>query len=201
MAHLKKTVLLLQVLLVSLSVQGQQFLSHFSLAEGNGKVVLNWTIDAGNTCFGIEIVRSIDGQSFTPIGTIGGICGSIDKSISYSFVDETPVGNQTNYYKLLLGLSAESEVISIDIVDLGSAGFQIRPHPVHQDGLLVFQNSTGEKHTLSIFQMNGHLLSEQQTQNDHFVLDLSVWPAGLYPFRITDAQTGKVKAKGKLVRQ
>lgn len=201
MAPLKKTFLLFQVLLVSLSVEGQQFLSHFSLAEGGGKVVLNWTIDAGNTCFGIDIVRSTDGQTFASIGTIGGICGSIDEPVSYSFVDEAPVANQTNYYKLLLGLSAESDVLSIEIIDFGSSGYQIRPHPVHQDGLLYFQNDAGEKHVFSIYQLNGHLLSEQETSYDHFILDLGIWPAGLYPFRITDAQTGKVKAKGKLVHQ
>lgn len=201
MAHLEKTILLFQVLLVSLSVEGQQFLSHFSIAEGGGKVVLNWTIDAGNTCLGIDIIRSTDGQNFTSIGTIGGVCGDLTKAVSYSFVDQAPVVNQTNYYKLLLGLDQESDVLSVEIVDLGSTGYQIRPHPVHQDGLLYFQNDSGENHVLSIYQLNGHLLSEQETSADHFILDLGIWPAGLYPFRITDAQTGKVKAKGKLVHQ
>ncbi len=201
MVQLKNTILLFQVLLVSLSVQGQQFLSHFSLAEGNGKVVLNWTIEAGQTCLGIDIFRSTDGQTFSSIGSIGGICGDLTKAVSYSFVDDAPVTNQTNSYKLLLGLDQESKVLSVEIIDLGSAGFQIRPHPVHQDGVVYFQNDFLDKHVLSIYQLNGHLLSEQETSDDHFILDLNIWPAGLYPFRITDSQTGKVKAKGKLVHQ
>ncbi len=200
MPILKRTLFLIGLLLIGVTTQAQGFLSHFSLATGNGKVVLNWTIDAGNTCLGIEIVRSTDGQSFTPIGNIGGICGSINEPISYSFVDDSPVPNQTNFYKLLLGLSIESEVQSVEIIDLNDAGFQIRPHPVHQDGLLYFQNDLRERHILSLHQLNGHLLSEEETESDHFILDLSVWPSGLYPFQIKHARSGAVKAKGRLVK-
>lgn len=199
MARMKNTLLLVLVLVQV--AHAQQFLSHFSLASGQGKVVLNWTIDAGNTCLGIDIVRSTDGQTFTSIGRIGGVCGSLNEPVSYSFVDESPVLNQTNAYKLLLGLDLESEVLSVEIVDLGSAGYQIRPHPVYQDGILYFENDLEEAHTLSIFQLNGHLLSEQSSTTNQFILDLSSWPAGLYPFRIANTRTGEVKTKGKVVHQ
>lgn len=199
MALMKNNLLLLLTLLVGQNALAQQFLSHFSLSSGQGKVVLNWTIDAGNTCLGINIVRSTDGQTFSPIGNIGGVCGSLDEPVSYSFVDDTPALNQTNSYKLLLGLDLESEVRSIDIIDLGSAGYQIRPHPVYQDGILYFENDRQEHHTLSIFQLNGHRLSEQTSETDHFILDLSAWPAGLYPFRVIHTRSGEVKARGKLV--
>ena len=201
MARIKYILLPVLVLLIGQLAHAQQFLSHFSLASGQGKVVLNWTIAAGNTCLGIDIVRSTDGQSFSSIGSIGGVCGSIDEPVSYSFVDEAPALNQTNSYKLLLGLDQESEVRSVEVVDLGSTGYQIRPHPVYQDGVLYFENDREEPHTLSIFQLNGHLLSEQSSSTDHFILDLSAWPAGLYPFRITNTRSGEGKAKGKVVHQ
>ncbi|MCF8239643.1 MAG: hypothetical protein K9I85_15880 [Saprospiraceae bacterium] len=200
MSLLTKTLLLVGLLLCGIMAQAQNFLSDFTLAAGNGKVVLNWTVSAGNTCLGIGIVRATDEQNFIPIGNIGGICGSTTEAVSYSFVDEAPVPNKINSYKLLLGLSGESEVLSVEIIDLGSTGYQVRPQPMGDHGQIYFENNGGEPHLLSLLTLHGQLLYEQSTASNRFLLDLSPYPAGFLVFIIRDLKSGEIKAKGKVMR-
>ncbi len=95
--------LLLQAITAHVYAQHNPIPGNFSLFENNGKVYLNWSIVSGSTCNGIQIYRSTDSVMFTQVGNIPGICGSSSSAISYNFIDDNPVKNKVNYYRLELG--------------------------------------------------------------------------------------------------
>ena len=90
--------------------QQNSILGSFYLFESNAKIYLNWSIVSGSTCNGIKIFRSIDSLNFYEIGKIEGICGNISAEQFYNFIDENPVKNKINFYKLELGNSGSLSV-------------------------------------------------------------------------------------------
>ncbi|MGB6037719.1 MAG: T9SS type A sorting domain-containing protein [Cryomorphaceae bacterium] len=170
----------------------------FSATEVSGKVFLDWTMNLGQTCNGIDITRSTDNLNFEPIGNIQGICGSPFDTVSYSFIDESPVLNQINYYRLQLGNLGPSRTISVEIINLEGTGFQVRPNPFVDIGRIYFDNDRSEAHRLILISTQGSTLRELATRNDFFELNVSDLPAGAYIFRI-ESDDGFVKVVSKLV--
>lgn len=170
----------------------------FSATEVGGNVFLEWTMDLGQTCNGIDITRSTDGIDFSPIGNIQGICGSPFDTVSYSFIDESPILNQINYYRLTLGNLGPSQTLSVEIIDLEGTGYQVRPNPMVGIGRIYFDNDRNEEHRLLLISINGAALKQLTTRNDFFDLNGSDLPAGIYIFRI-ESDDGSTKVASKLV--
>jgi len=144
----------------ALAAQGRHpILSHLRVFEVNGSVHIDCTIKAGFTCNGINYLRSSDNLEFEKIGQISGICGSPDVEVTYRFTDENPPKNQRLYYTLDFGGFDPTEPISIEIPDIDSLGYQIRPNPSTGDFHLNFRNSLDQWHTLSIFNPNYNSLA------------------------------------------
>jgi len=170
----------------------------FSATEVSGKVFLEWTMDLGQTCNGIDITRSTDGIDFSPIGDIPGICGSPFDTVSYSFIDESPILNQINYYRLTLGNLGPSQTLTVEIISLEGTGYQIRPNPIVDVGRIYFDNDRSEEHRLTLISINGAALKQWSTRNDFFDLNVSDLPAGIFIFRI-ETDDGLTKVASKLV--
>ncbi len=204
MQHFSLRVLILQGFLVcSFNATGQELdaLSQFTLSANDGKVIIEWTIARGNTCQGVGIFRSADSIQFEQIGEISGICGSNETSISYSFVDEQPIANAINYYKLSLGFLGESQILDIHVIVFDGTNFQIRPNPIRDLGQIVFKNDQNVPHDLVVYQDDGRLLFTQQGNQDFFQLDLRAYPAGVYRFVIRHKQSGHITSSGNILRQ
>jgi hypothetical protein len=182
------------------SAQKKSIIGKFKISEVNGIVYLDWAIIAGSTCNGIQIYRSTDSISFTQIGSIPGICGSTTFSQPYDFTDENPVKNKVNYYRLSLGGSGLSEILSVEIINLDYGNYQVRPNPVNNQAKVYFDNEKKELHHLSLFNQTGTQLLSTSTKQNYFDLEAASFSSGVYLFTITDLQN-TVKAKGKLVLQ
>jgi hypothetical protein len=105
----------------------QSPLTRFSYSSHGKELVISWTLATGKTCNGIRILRSNKPtEGFLEIGYLGGICGSIDDTVSYDFIDSSPQLNQNQFYAL----------------DLSELGFS--------DTLMAFVSYAPE--TLAIFQ-------------------------------------------------
>jgi len=170
----------------------------FSAKEVSGKVFLNWTMNLGQTCNGIDITRSTDNLNFSPIGNIQGICGSPFDTVSYSFLDESPIPNQINYYRLQLGNLGPSKILSIEIIDIQGTGFQVRPNPIVDVGRIYFDNDQSEEYRLTLISVDGLALRQLITRNDFFDLNVSELSTGAYIFRI-ESNEGLVKVVSKLM--
>jgi hypothetical protein len=180
--------------------QADPLLGKFSLSEANGQVAISWQIVAGSTCNGIQIYHSTDAISFSRIGYIPGICGSVSEAVNYSFTDTTPVLNAINYYYLELGGVGSTQVIAIEIVDKGNGGYQIRPHPVQNEGVIYFEAQVGNVYILRLYDPMGKEVFYRRTPDDHFDILTSSFAPGQYVFTISSADDAAV-ITGKLIVQ
>ncbi len=204
--------ILLPCLMFSISfISAQQhfLLSKFSGFKDDDRIVLNWTIKQGSSCFGIGILRSTDNINYEVIGEISGVCGSHDFPQSYTFIDENPVHNSKNYYVLELGFSGRTESpLIIDFIKLEDNGYKIIPNPVTNASKLLFDNKHNDLYTLKIYSSIGQLLSTNVSTDDFFEINITETTSSklkpvtisnnIYFFRIEDA-FGNVKTKGKFL--
>jgi hypothetical protein len=135
-------------------------LTSFTAKPVNQTILLNWNTasEVNNNYF--DVLRSVNGKSFTAIGTVNGL-GDSKGSKDYSFVDENPYAG-TNYYQLVQhdfdGKTSSSAIISAD-------------SKIAVAKLLVFANSSEVKISitspnqtkglLQLFDISGRKLAEQ----------------------------------------
>lgn len=172
------------VLILPIKAQDEISLDYFEASQNEDEVLLKWAISKGSFCNGITITRSSDSLYFEAIGRIEGVCGSPDFQQPYSFVDEAPLSNQKNYYKLELGTTEFSAVISIDVIQRNEEGYQIIPHPMKTQSRIYFDNPDDKAHNIHVFNLNGQLVYEAITSGSFFELDGKYWPAGMLLFQI-----------------
>ncbi len=173
-------------------------LGHFYASEQNGVVILSWEIIAGSTCNGIQIFRSTDDLNYVQINDIPGICGNISFAQDYIFEDINAVKNKTNFYKLKLGTSGYSPVISVEIIDINTSGYQIRPNPVRENSKIYFTNETNSESLITIYDFKGAEVYTNRTQNNYFDIDGSLFNSGIYIFTISIPENRSITT-GKLV--
>lgn len=170
----------------------------FSATKVSGKVFLDWTMNFGQTCNGIDITRSSDNLNFVPVGNIQGICGSPTDTVSYSFIDQSPLPNQINYYRLMMGNLGQSQTISVEIINIQGTGYQVRPNPIVDEGRIYFDNDRSEEYRLTVLSANGSILKQTLTRNDFFDVNTADLTTGIYFFTI-ESENGLEGAKGKFV--
>ena len=180
----------------NVKAQADTLLGNFSLSESNGQVAISWQMLAGNTCNGIQIFRSINGTDFSRIGIITGICGSVSEHVNYFFTDTMPVQNAINYYYLEFGGFGATQVIAIEIINLGQAGYHLRPHPFQNSGTIYFESSSGQDYILQIYDLNGKEIHVDKTADDHFEVITSDFIPGQYIFTISGSVNhGRIKGQ------
>jgi hypothetical protein len=200
--HLKELFFLITVLFVAdqILAQDQPVLGKFLISKVGNDVYINWTINAGSICSGIEIERSTDSIAFVNIGNIAGTCGSISEAISYDFTDKAPVTNKRNFYRLIFGGTQISKVISIEFIDVEKLGYQIRPHPLVENAIIYFENNTKTAHQIDFYTNNGSLMQSLTVNTDRFEIQRSTFSAGLYHFIISNKDNYAI-IKGSLLVQ
>ncbi len=178
--------------------QEDPFLDFIGGTENEGKVFLQWVMKAGTTCDGIRIYRSTDKQSFDQIGSIAGICGSPDFAVGYTFTDEEPHLNQINHYRLELGNLGFSGTIAIEVFDFSTQPYRLMPHPVKSQSKLHFENSGQTAKQLSLVDINGRLVYQDETSGNVFQLDADNLSSGVFLFTIGN-KDGQQTIQGKII--
>jgi hypothetical protein len=170
---------------IHVGAQNPPFLGRFEATELGDHVVLNWQMIAGNVCQGIEIFRSTDSTNFELIGYISGDCGNISEPVDFTFTDESPVVNQKNYYRLVLGLLGESQIVGILINNPGDRAILARPNPVSHELQIDFRNLNNKKAILELYDAKGQLVYTDQTFGDQFRILVDDFPSGNYTVQIS----------------
>jgi Secretion system C-terminal sorting domain len=160
-------------------------------------VVLNWQLISGSTCNGIQVYRSVDSINFYQIGEIPGICGNITSPQSYSFIDNAPVENKINYYRIELGGLGFSEIVSLEIISIEGNGNLVRPNPASNNTSVYFNNPFRELHSMVLFDNSGKLIANYETENNSFNFNISTLKGGVYFFQIF-SDTKQMVTQGKL---
>lgn len=177
--------------------QSHPILDNFYILESNGAVVLNWTIKGGSSCNGIQIYRSTDSVNFYQVGEIAGVCGNSSSPQPYDYTDNSPVKNKVNYYKLNLGQEGFTSIISIEIIEIGKNGNQVRPNPAKDNARIYFTNDKYVTSNLILYDPSGTVLLKQNSDLDYFDLDLTGIPGGAYIFAIY--QDGNISTTGRII--
>jgi hypothetical protein len=166
--------------------QNEDVIGGFTATEFNGKVLLSWAVKQGNTCNGIQILRSTDSVNFSPIGSINGICGSTQGDTPYEFTDIAPIKNAINYYRLNMGGIGFSVIVSAEVIDIAENNYLLRPNPIETNSELHFQNDASNTVVVSIYDLNGNLHSRIETIEEMILLSSDSFEAGPYFFVVED---------------
>lgn len=172
------------------SAQGVE-LDKFAVFQHNDQVFLSWVMARGSTCNGIQVERSTDNIEFEIIEYIPGVCGSAAEPRPYSYIDENPVANQTNYYRLELGYQGYSETQSLEF-RVFSEGITIGPNPAQDQTEIRFRNPSQDMVNLEIYSISGRLVHETRATSSTLDLDLSTFQDGVYLLRLTHQKNGEI---------
>jgi hypothetical protein len=173
---------------------------NFILFENGGDIHVRWDIKGGSTCDGIRIQRASndDTLNFTQVGSIEGICGNANFAIPYEFIDENPVANATNHYRLELGAQGTSSFISLYYAQLGESGYTAFPNPITTQATIFFDNPDQKTYILVMHDMSGKVVKiTPETQKESITIDRAGLMKGLYIFTLYNEENEKIT--GKLV--
>lgn len=195
---MRKLVLLFLLISFGFTVRSQSILSSFDIDVSQGNVLLAWTIKSGSTCNGMQVFRSKDSINFILIEDIQGVCGSLSSSVSYTFTDYTPILNTVNYYKIDFGGQEQSPILGIEVINVLTNSFLLRPNPVTGASDLYFENDNQNKVVLKVYDDFGEVIYKNQTISNKFILDSTTFSSGLYYFSLENMKTRSV-INGKAV--
>lgn len=183
---MKKQLFLLLLFLFPIVIKAQDSLFNYILADitEDNDVLVRFELKSGNICTGITIERSTDGIQFSTVGNIQGVCGNSSVAVAYQFLDESPVLNSVNYYRIIPGLASPTRPVSVFVVDFNTNGYFLYPNPAENQLKIFFKNTNNEEAHLFLINSTGQILLSDQTNTDLWEPELQYMPAGLYFFSI-----------------
>lgn len=164
-------ILILMTCLSSVYGQSHYLLSKLEASKDKNRIIINWTIKRGGSCFGIGILRSTNNTDFEKIGEITGVCGSAETEQNFVFIDENPVKNKIHYYVLEMGFSGKTAPpLEAEYFDFEKNKSFVFPNPMRSEGRIKFINPHSGKHLLTVFDLIGRKIWSQTTDSDEFLL-------------------------------
>jgi hypothetical protein len=172
----------------------------FTAKPGNQTTQLNWSTASEINTSHFEIEKSLNGTSFSVIGSIKA-AGNSTSTKSYSFRDQQ-ASNGNNYYRLKMidldGKFTYSKVVAVRMN--GKTTLQLSPNPAKN---ILFVQATGnDKNSLvQITDGAGKIVKEQRiilNGTTSFSIDISNLPRGLYYFSL---RSGSKIQQQKIIKQ
>ncbi|MCB0850528.1 MAG: T9SS type A sorting domain-containing protein, partial [Bacteroidetes bacterium] len=155
----------------------------FNVKCNNGKADIIWKTASEQNSSHFEVQRSVDGNSWTNIGTVPA-AGNSSTERSYAYTDNNPL--PTAFYRIAeFDLDGRTQYTSIIKNDCGQTdSWKVWPNPV-QDQLFVGINSAvATKVTISLYDAKGSLIRQQQNAilpgSNQLSVDMSRLPKGMY---------------------
>lgn len=131
-----------------------------------------------------EVQRSVDGSSFTAIGTVA---GTAVNGGSYTYTDQSPVAG-VNYYRLKLlntdGSIGYSQVVSA--VKKDNFGVTVFPNPAQEQVTITIGGQIARNATVSLFDAAGKQQLNLPATSNKMVLSLTGLPSGVYMVKYHD---------------
>lgn len=166
MLLVRPTAFLLATLLAGPVVVAQNdehpFIRSFDLTVLDGRILVAWTMQAGSTCDGSEVLRSTNGVDFTAVHRIDGICGDAALDVPFSWMDETPPEFSTLSYRIKLGNEGFTSIKSVDFTQLTSSQQRFFPTPMRDEATLLLNVPASARVDLLIFDMGGRMVWERE---------------------------------------
>ena len=107
-----------------------QRLQNFHLNLTHTIVTAKFTVAAGSSCNGYNVLHSTDSLNYTTIYNFPGICGNITKAEDFSFNHHSPTFNTNNFYKIEL-ISLETSISQkIFVAEPPKKNIIVYPNPI-----------------------------------------------------------------------
>lgn len=155
------------------------------------QVLVRFSLRAGQTCPGYEILHSTDSVNYIPVYSYVGICGDQNVDESYSYLHGGPTYNMTNFYKVNI---PGYEMSQPQRIYVGAQG--------PQSSLLIFPNPVFTESQIGLKFINygggfleGHIYNQHGVKLKPLLLDVKADRAdvpisdlndGLYIIWLTD---------------
>ncbi len=160
------------------------------------EVIINWEIQGGSTCNGIDVLHSTDSLlNYSSIESLSGVCGDPVNPYRYTVTHEAPVSNSWNYYKLVIGTQGESTPVKAFFVSLGADGYILFPNPVKEEGKLYFNNYNNQIYTFSVYNLSGKQLNQKEVAGSEISLANLKLNPGFYLFKLIGENGNEVSGR------
>jgi hypothetical protein len=150
-------------------------------AQNEGSVnKIDWSSESEEIGDTYTLQRSNDGRNFSNMATVP----AKGKASAYSYIDEQPY-NGINYYRISMhdvaGNSSYTKVVSAMVLNGNGFDVTLSPNPARNN---ITVNLYGvNSGSISITDMTGRTLLQQQATGTGTSLDISELPQGIYMFR------------------
>jgi hypothetical protein len=167
----------------------------------SSQVLVRFSLTAGQSCPGYEILHCTDSVNYLQIYNFAGICGDPSTELSYSFLHGSPAFNQTNFYKISIPGFETSQPQRIFVGEQApQSSLYIYPNPVFLESIvnLKFRNYGGGYVDGYIYNQHGVRLRSISfnVKLSEVQLDINELNDGLYIIWLTD---GKSLFRGKFI--
>ena len=165
----------------------------FAAQQKNNAVAINWVVAQELKFSHYEVERSMDGKSFTAIGTVP----STGSQSTYSYHDQKYVAG-VNYYRLRMvnidGSAQYSGVVSVDAIQSQDI-VKVYPNPAKDKLSITLNGNTGANFQLIDIAGRIVLSMEITTQNEE--VNIADLPVGIYQYRLFNNSLGLIQ-QGKV---
>ena len=156
----------------------------FTADQIGSRVLLAFTFGKGSTCNDTQIQRADTSLQFTTIGRILGVCGSVDREESYTYVDSFPSHGEVNHYRISLAGLGYSDTIALDVVPISDDALLLFPNPAdYVLGYSIGVNTSGQ-HVITITDEQGRLVLEMTNTGYHGSASVAHLQAGAYSVKV-----------------
>lgn len=161
------------------------------LETGN---MLRWTTASETENDFFTLMRSVDGSTFEPAGTVDGAGNSII-AINYEFLDKNaPVG--LSYYRLdqtdFDGTTTSSEVITLQRGEVSFGFIGVSPIPAVNTLSIDFTSANDIMVSMSVYDASGKLVLAQEVEATHGLnttsIDVTDYASGVYFLMVNNGQ-------------
>lgn len=157
-------------------------LNSFSAIIQNKNTLLQWQTSDEQNVAKFNLQRSLDGISFTTIGTVNSTGNStITKNYSYTDYSLNSITSKAIYYRLqIVDIDTKTTYSKIEIVKaLTSLVIQVSPNPA-SDNIMV--SSINNTKMLSVVNIKGQILKTISLNGsfNQIKIDVKELPAGIY---------------------
>lgn len=197
----KTIVILISILLVNGANYSQTRFTACNAYVANNSVKIDFTMSPGTSCGGYQIFRSTDSTNVlaTKIYDYPGVCGDINTSQNFSYIDYGPALNTMNYYKVLIPPFDYSNLLKLYVNQTAAAPkVVVYPQPATANDILniYIENEDNTYYELKIYDSFGRLkLFKIGTYASSIHVPTSSFDEGVFVFLIIDGN-GKI-FKGK----
>lgn len=169
--------------LLSTNASAQAAVIRYDAFAETGGILHSWVTGKGSTCSDLAIQSSTDNLNFSEIFRYGGICGSTEEELSYSWSQPNPEPG-TWFFRIVENGTLYSDTISTTVVRQNSA-LQILPNPVSRVAqILLPQGWNGKEIIFSMYSLDGKRFEPRLTSGSELKIDVSNLTPSIYALTV-----------------